>query len=76
MTVGQRPVTAEELLQTPDDGPRRELVRGEVRTMSCWRAQFRASPAGGFMALSWRQMFRWGRSAPLLLSRLVPVPIL
>jgi len=34
MTVGQRPVTAEELLRTPDDGLRRELVRGEVRTMA------------------------------------------
>ena len=34
MTVGQRPVTAEELLRTPDDGLRRELVRGKVRTMA------------------------------------------
>ncbi len=34
MTVGRRPVTAEELLRTPDDGLRRELVRGEVRTMA------------------------------------------
>jgi Uma2 family endonuclease len=34
MAVGQRPVTAEELLQNPDDGLRRELVRGEVRTMA------------------------------------------
>jgi Uma2 family endonuclease len=34
MTVGQKPVTAEELLRTPDDGLRRELVRGEVRTMA------------------------------------------
>ncbi len=34
MTVGQRPVTVEELLRTPDDGLRRELVRGEVRTMA------------------------------------------
>ncbi len=34
MTVGQRPVTAEESLRTPDDGLRRELVRGEVRTMA------------------------------------------
>ncbi len=34
MTVGQRPVTAEELLRIPDDGLRRELVRGEVRTMT------------------------------------------
>ena len=33
MTVRQSPVTAEELLRTPDDGLRRELVRGEVRTM-------------------------------------------
>ena len=33
MTVGQKPVTAEELLRTPDD-LRRELVRGEVRTMA------------------------------------------
>lgn len=34
MAVGQRPVTAEELLRTPDDGLRRELVRGEVRAMA------------------------------------------
>jgi Uma2 family endonuclease len=34
MAVGRRPVTAEELLRTPDDGLRRELVRGEVRTMA------------------------------------------
>ena len=34
MTVEQKPVTAEELLRTPDDGLRRELVRGEVRTMA------------------------------------------
>ena len=34
MTVGQKPVTAEELLRTPDDGLRRELVCGEVRTMA------------------------------------------
>ena len=34
MTVGQRPVTAEELLEIPNDGLRRELVRGEVRTMA------------------------------------------
>jgi Uma2 family endonuclease len=34
MTVGQKPVTAEELLRTPEDGLRRELVRGEVRTMA------------------------------------------
>lgn len=34
MTVGQKPVTAEELLLTPDDGLRRELVCGEVRTMA------------------------------------------
>lgn len=33
MVVAQKPVTAEELLQTPDDGLRRELVRGEVRKM-------------------------------------------
>jgi Uma2 family endonuclease len=29
-----RPVTADELLRMPDDGVRRELVRGEVRTMT------------------------------------------
>lgn len=29
-----RPVTADELLRMPDDGVRRELVRGEVREMS------------------------------------------
>jgi Uma2 family endonuclease len=34
MTVRQSPVTAEELLRTPDDGLRRELVRGEVRTIA------------------------------------------
>lgn len=34
MTVRQRPVTAEELLEIPNDGLRRELVRGEVRTMA------------------------------------------
>ncbi len=34
MAVGHGPVTAEELLRTPDDGLRRELVRGEVRTMA------------------------------------------
>lgn len=34
MTVGQKPVTAEELLHIPDDGLRRELIRGEVRTMA------------------------------------------
>ena len=34
MTVRQRPVTAEGLLEIPDDGLRRELRRGEVRTMA------------------------------------------
>ena len=34
MAVSHRPVTAEELLETPNDGLRRELVRGEVRTMA------------------------------------------
>jgi Uma2 family endonuclease len=34
MTTETRYVTAEELLQTPDDGLRRELVRGEVRETS------------------------------------------
>jgi len=34
MVVRRMPVTAEELLRTPDDGLRRELVRGEVRTMA------------------------------------------
>lgn len=34
MTVRQRPVTAEELLEIPNDGLRRELRRGEVRTMA------------------------------------------
>jgi Uma2 family endonuclease len=34
MTIGQRPVTAEELLEIPNDGLRRELVRGKVRTMA------------------------------------------
>ena len=31
MTIGSRPVTAEELLERPDDGLRHELVRGELR---------------------------------------------
>ena len=34
MVVRRKPVTAEELLRTPDDGLRRELIRGEVRTMA------------------------------------------
>ena len=34
MTVRHESVTAEQLLRTPDDGLRRELVRGEVRTMA------------------------------------------
>lgn len=34
MTVGQKLVTAEELLRIPDERLRRELVRGEVRTMA------------------------------------------
>ncbi|QIN83189.1 hypothetical protein GBA63_11470 [Rubrobacter tropicus] len=34
MAVTRKPVTAEELLSPPDDGLRRELVRGEVRTMA------------------------------------------
>ncbi|MBA2511959.1 MAG: Uma2 family endonuclease [Actinomycetota bacterium] len=34
MVVRRKPVTAEELLRIPDDGLRRELVRGEVRTMA------------------------------------------
>jgi phosphoribosylpyrophosphate synthetase len=34
MTVRQIPVTAEELLEIPDDGLRRELRRGEVRTLA------------------------------------------
>lgn len=34
MVVRHKPVTAEELLRTPNDGLRRELVRGEVRTMA------------------------------------------
>lgn len=34
MTVIQKPVTAEDLLRMPDDGLRRELVEGEVRTMT------------------------------------------
>ncbi len=34
MAVGQSSVTAEELLRSPDDGLRRELVRGEVRQMA------------------------------------------
>jgi Uma2 family endonuclease len=33
MTVQTKPVTAEELLNMPDDGLRRELVRGELREM-------------------------------------------
>ncbi|HEV2092248.1 MAG TPA: Uma2 family endonuclease [Rubrobacter sp.] len=34
MAVTHEPVTAEELLEIPNDGLRRELVRGEVRTMA------------------------------------------
>lgn len=34
MAVSQKPVTAEDLLEMPDDGLRRELVRGEVRVMA------------------------------------------
>lgn len=34
MTITHKLVTAEELLHTPDDGLRRELVRGEVRKMA------------------------------------------
>ena len=34
MAVERRPVTAEELLATPDDGLRRELIDGTVRTMA------------------------------------------
>jgi Uma2 family endonuclease len=34
MTVERRVMTAEELARLPDDGLRRELVRGELRTMS------------------------------------------
>ena len=34
MAVKHRPVSAEELLRTPEDGLRRELVRGEVREMA------------------------------------------
>ena len=45
MTVRTKTVTAEELLQMPDDGVRRELVRGELKEMM---------PAGdehGYLAL-------------------------
>ncbi|MEJ7840620.1 MAG: Uma2 family endonuclease [Rubrobacter sp.] len=34
MTAQTKPVTAEELLKMPDDGLRRELVRGELREMT------------------------------------------
>ena len=34
MTVTHRPITADELLQMPEDGVRRELVEGEVREMA------------------------------------------
>ncbi|MGB3681134.1 MAG: Uma2 family endonuclease [Rubrobacteraceae bacterium] len=34
MTIAQKPVTAEELLKTPDGDQRTELVRGEVRSMA------------------------------------------
>jgi Uma2 family endonuclease len=34
MTVEQKPMTADELMDLPDDGCRYELVRGELRTMS------------------------------------------
>jgi Uma2 family endonuclease len=33
MAINQRLMTAEELLQLPDDGQRHELVRGKLRTM-------------------------------------------
>ena len=33
MSVGTRPLTAEELLAMPDDGMRHELARGELTTM-------------------------------------------
>jgi Uma2 family endonuclease len=45
MTVQTKPVTAEDLLNMPDDGMRRELVRGELKEMT---------PAGdehGYLAL-------------------------
>lgn len=45
MTTVTRPITAEELLALPDDGKRRELVRGELRELT---------PAGsehGYLAL-------------------------
>ena len=45
MTVQTKPITAEELLNMPDDGTRRELVRGKLREMT---------PAGdehGYLAL-------------------------
>lgn len=34
MTTATRPMTAQELLELPDDGRRRELVRGELKEMS------------------------------------------
>lgn len=34
MTTTTRPMTAQELLDLPDDGKRRELVRGELREMT------------------------------------------
>ena len=34
MTIKEKLHTAEELLRLPDDGMRRELVRGEIRTMT------------------------------------------
>ena len=42
MTTATRPMTAEELLQMPDDGYRYELVRGELNKMS---------PAGNYHGL-------------------------
>ena len=45
MAIKEKLYTAEELLQLPDDGMRRELVRGEIKTMT---------PAGnehGYLAL-------------------------
>ena len=45
MTMQTKAVTAEELLKMPDDGPRQELVKGELREMA---------PAGdehGYLAL-------------------------
>jgi hypothetical protein len=44
MAIERRLMTAEELAALPDDGMRREIVRGEVLTMAPTGAGMGASP--------------------------------